>query len=183
MGKRRLSFLFLWHPLSIFVLIARIFFALYMFVSPVWGYIWTVAFDYVDAIVWLHTLHISKAQYQYVDKILDFVYFLVMLVIGSQYGVFFPLVVLFVYRLIGQVIFMKNQDVRTFVFFPNVFELLFVWTVLGTITEFTNGMTAGETRIWILVLFLIKEGHEIFLHYVLPKYLRANHLDERPSGT
>lgn len=122
MKKRRkansIDLSFVWNPLSLIVILARVASALYILVSPVWGYIWTVLFDYIDAIVFLHVQGISRRQYHYVDKNLDFVYFAVMLVVDSKYGLFIPLSLLLLYRLIGQYLYLQTHKITTFIFFP-----------------------------------------------------------------
>lgn len=154
---------FLTHPLTISIIIIRTLAALLMFVSPLWGYIWTVVWDYLDAPLLLYVVKVSRKQYHYLDKNLDFVYFTVMLIIGFSTYAASVLVLLFLFRLIGHYLFMRTHRLVFFVLFPNFFEVLFVWSVLGL-----EHMLYWQ---WLIVLFLLKEVHEIGLHYVWANYL------------
>lgn len=169
--SRAIDTRFLKHPLTIAIIVIRVSFALYMFISPIWGYLLTVIWDYLDAVVLLHIEHVSRKQYHYVDKNLDFVYFTVMLIIGFTTSARVPLLVLFLYRLIGHVLFMRTGADVYFVLFPNFFEIVFVWVVLGQVIGFSSNLDSSFYWSWLIVLFLAKEIHEFSLHYLWANYL------------
>lgn len=155
------------HPLTLLVIFLRVGAALSLFLVPVEGYIATVVFDWVDAMILLHIVHITRKQYQYFDKMLDLVSFVAMLLVGIRYGMFWPLLFFFVYRLIGYWLYMRTHDQRYFVYFPNFFEVVFLWTVVGKAMGITDHLVPSAYWTWLVVLFLLKELHEAYIHLYL----------------
>ena len=157
------------HPLFWLVLFARFAAAGYILIDPLWGFVATIAFDYVDALTWMHMLGMRRKLYYQIDKPMDWVSYIAMYAVAIQQGFSLVLTPFLVYRLVGQVIFMTTGKQKYFVLFPNFFEVVFFWYILGNRlgadlwSQQFLGLLAG-----LLVLKLIQE---FLLYYVWPWYL------------
>ena len=160
------------HPLFWLVLFARIAAAAYILVDPLWGFIATLVFDYVDALTWMHTLGMSRKLYYEIDKPMDWVSYIVMYAVAIQQGFSLLLTPFLIYRLIGQVIFMTSGRQKHFVFFPNFFEVVFFWHILGD----RLGADVGSQPFLMLLagLLVLKIIQEIGVYYVWPAHLRRH---------
>jgi hypothetical protein len=74
----------------------------------------------------LMPLGVAEDVYQRIDKAADWVTYIFMLIAGWRWPVRRWLIVLFVYRSIGQAAFFLTEDERVFFLFPNFLEGLFL---------------------------------------------------------
>lgn len=157
----RISLEFLKHPVVWGVTVARLLIALYIFVNPLWGVIISMIADWVDSQVLLHGVGITRPQYQLWDKNADWFAYVVELSVAASYGVYLPFFLLLFWRFTGQFMFLRTHKRWMFVFFPNYFEVAFLWLVL-----FFPARPIG----WLIVMLILKEAHKIGLHISLPKH-------------
>lgn len=172
MTARKNASLRLTHPLVLTVIVVRTLAALYILVDPFWGLIATLAFDYFDSYILLHKMNYTRVMYHMVDKPLDMVTYMVELFVAWQYGLFFPMALLFAYRSIGQIIFSYRHDTRIFIPFPNFFEVAFFWFI--AMKPFQPMLHLSVRQYWEIFFLLcgVKIIHEIALHFVGPIVMR-----------
>lgn len=119
---------------------------------------WAIIF-LVDTIDYFFAIHagLTFKRYQYIDKSLDLLNDLYLVigafVIGLPY--FFIYIVLFIIRIIGEVLYLKTRSDKFLVMFPNVIEFFFPLQIL----------LSTWNPIFVLASALgIKMAHEYLLH-------------------
>ena len=148
-----------WHPLTIATLLIRVSLALYILVHPLWGFLWSMVFDYLDSQILIHVVRMNRMTYQRWDKCVDWCAYATQLVVAARYGFFVPFLFLFLYRFVGFVGFMRTNKRVYFIFFPNLFDMAFLWMLL---------FSPATPWVWLALLFFAKEVHEFILHYWWP---------------
>jgi hypothetical protein len=132
----------------------------------VWG---TYVLDIVDGDVLLQ-LGVSDATYQTIDKAADYFSYVIMLIIGLRWRIKSLIVLLFVYRTIGQVLFFVTRQEIVFFYFQNFLEpLVLVYTFLLFRHHESEERAYASYRkhlglIWILIV-AYKVWNEWYLHY------------------
>lgn len=92
-----------------------------------WG---NYVLDVIDGDVLLE-LGVPEETYQTIDKAADFYSYVVMLIVGLRWRIKHLIVLLFVYRTVGQALFFRTRNERAFVAFPNFLEpLVMIYTFL-----------------------------------------------------
>ena len=160
------------HPLFWLVLFARFAAAAYILIDPLWGFVVTLAFDFGDAFVWMHTLGMSRKLYYEIDKPVDWISYVVMYTVGIRYGFFFILTPFLLYRMIGQIIFMAGGKQKHFILFPNFFEVVFFWVILGR--QLGADMWSRQYLLLLGCLFMFKILQEIWIYHIWPARLRRH---------
>lgn len=137
------------------------------FVNPLVGILINLIIDSLDGPIYKHILKIDPLRAQYYDKVWDFIYYIFLFArIYDMNLVVFPiLLVTFVYRMVGQIIFYVTANKRVLSLFLNFFEYFAIGFLL--IHEINPDYLIPQLN-WIipmfLVLFLFKSWHEFFLH-------------------
>ncbi len=155
-----ISLTFLKHPVVWAVTIARLLIALYIFINPLWGVIWSMVADWVDSQVLIHGISITRPQYHLWDKNVDWFVYVVELSVAASYGLYLPFFLLLFWRFIGQFMFLKTHKRFLFVFFPNFFEVTFLWLVL---------FYPARPYVWLIAFLVAKQLHEIALHLLFAR--------------
>lgn len=148
------------------IFLLRIVFALSILHWPVFGWIMSAVFDVVDGHIFIYKCKLSPVEYHVWDKLLDITSFFSMLIVAWQLNLF-PvfLTILLGYRLIGQIIFWKTLDDKILLFFPNIFETLWLYA-LGRLLWFSQASYLSLVSIvWFIFLMLVKLCQEWGLHY------------------
>ena len=161
------------YPLVWLVTIARILAALYIFIDPLWGLIASLVFDILDGQILLYRVHISMEEYEAFDKPLDWVTYICELWVGARYGLFLPLFLLLFYRFMGQFMYMKTGKRFFFALFPNFFEFAFLWLIIVIPSGTTFDWHAPHPWEYLIILLLVKQGQDFFMHYWWDKSLKA----------
>ena len=169
MAYRKFTF---YHPLFWVVALVRIISALYILVNPLWGFFWSLFFDYFDAFVWMHMLGMTRKIYYRIDKIFDWIAYITMFIVGIQYGYEWILLPFLVYRFIGQFLNYLLGDGKLFVFFPNLFEAVFLWLIVGR--RFGFNLFSPDYLKWLFILFIIKEIQEFWIYHIWPAHLHRH---------
>ena len=113
------------------ILVTRIASAIYIFFNPILGFILSSFFDWFDwYILENRTRVFTTSEYQHWDKNVDWYMYTFMLLAGVKYGHFNILLVLFLFKLIGHLIYLKTRNRRIFILFPNLLEGAFVWYIV-----------------------------------------------------
>lgn len=153
------------HPLFWLVLFVRVAAAVYIFINPLWGTIWTLVLDYFDSWIWVQYLKMSLHAYHVFDKKIDMLGYICMTIVSIPVGweVFLLLVGLLLYRFVGFLIYLKVKNPLLFLLFPNMFEVAFFWFVLSGYVNVS--ISAPGMWKWLLVLIIGKELQELWIHY------------------
>jgi hypothetical protein len=92
-----------------------------------WG---NYVLDSIDGDVLLE-LGVTEETYQTIDKTADFYSYVIMLIVGHRWRIKRLIVLLFVYRAIGQGLFFMTRNEIVFLVFPNFLEpLVMIYTLL-----------------------------------------------------
>lgn len=155
------------------VIFVRFLTGVYILINPLAGLVSMFIADYFDAYFLKHLAKMSWVEYHRLDKYLDWTNYIFMIIVAFQYGYGSTLIGWLLFRLIGQLIFLKTRKAYIFLVFPNFFEFAFLWYVVVVgILKFDG---AGiPTWIWLTSLFILKELQEIWLHFIWPRYLKKN---------
>ena len=165
---RHKRFLYPWYlsPWIIFFSIARTVAALWILVSPVWGLVWSVAFDILDGQVLLRYVHLDKLRYDLWDKVFDSITLFAELAVVLSTPWAPVMFGLFVYRMVGHVVFWMSQNVRLLIVFPNFFEATFLWLLIPSPWYAPIGPFA-----MLYTLYGAKMVQEAMLHWLWFVYL------------
>lgn len=141
--------------------------ALGIFIHPLAGMLASFFMDWFDSYLLIQWAGFSREEYHALDKNLDQVWSIVMLVAGFATPYWLLLSILYLYRLLGHVVYLKTCDTRIFLLFPNVFEFAFLWFV-----AFAPWSTA-HFDMWhsLIVLTALKLIQEVILHWIWPARL------------
>lgn len=145
--------------------IFRLVIPFFIFIYPLWTIFTALFLDLLDGEVASRKL-LTHWQYQIYDKLLDlwwytFIFFYI-LIIYPQHSLFF--VILYTYRLIGEVFFFISRKREILFLFPNLFEsaflLLYFYNLLVGTSLFDNNLL----YIYLSIAFFIKLFQEYLIH-------------------
>ncbi len=151
----------------IFVLILRFIFAPLIFIWPLTSIIVSFLLDVIDiefASRGVTTLH----EYENIDKIFDLWWYVLSLLYSyfklNQWFGF--LLILFLFRLVGDIIFFLKGDRKILMFFPNFFENSFFLFFFSNYFYGINFLIKPENLYFSLILiFMIKIVQEWWVHW------------------
>ena len=149
--------------LYILIIILRIFFSPLIFIWPLLSIIVSFFLDLIDA-DFAHKV-VSKRLYQIIDKNLDLWWFINIMIYSYAYYPDYKiyLLILFIYRVLGQLFYYISGNRGVLLFFPNFFEYVFLLIFLGE--NYYPSIIIGQTfNFMLLLIFFIKIFQEWFLH-------------------
>lgn len=112
------------------VIAFKFFIPVLMLKFPFWGMWGNYFLDVVDGDI-LHFLGMGEFAYQAVDKVADLWSYFFMLLLGLRFRIKKLIVILFVYRFVGQIVFFATRDEKVFFVFQNLLEpLLMAYTLI-----------------------------------------------------
>ena len=111
-------------------IILRTLSAIFIYFSHLWGFVAFVFVDWIDSQTLIYLVGLRRNEYELLDKYIDWMGYLVMLTVSFNSHFFYLLLLLSIYRLIGQVIFVFIQNEKIFLYFPNFFETMFFGSYL-----------------------------------------------------
>lgn len=154
---------------QIFVIALRLVVPLMILWRPLAGGIIAMLLDAVDVmIVELFGPGGMGPHYHSIDKLLDTYYLSLEMWVALQWTERLPrltAIVLFVYRLVGVVVFEITGWRPTMFIFPNLFENWFLFVLVRN--RFFPGLLLDTWRhiaMWLVVLYIPKAGQEYLLH-------------------
>ena len=153
----------------IFVILLRLIIPLLIFRRPLLGGVASVLLDAVDANI-VRIMGGTFPNYQPLDKYLDTYYLFFELVVSLGWDHKFAKqtsVILFLYRVVGVVLF-EITDSRGFLFFfPNLFEYFFLFFLIFKRRYFDSDKVNSWSRIVLILVLLciLKFPQEYLLHY------------------
>jgi hypothetical protein len=151
-----------------YVIVVRLFAALIIFRLPLLGGILSVILDFGDLNFLEKYDPSSLVNYQLYDKMLDFFYLSLEMYVAFRWKNLLlkrALIALYIYRLIGTVLFEMTNDPFILVIFPNVFEWFFLVVLcLGKLRVKDSLYSKKVVLTLVIVLFIPKVFHEYLLH-------------------
>lgn len=139
----------------------------FMLKFPFWGVWGNYFLDVLDGDV-LHFLGMGEFTYQTMDKAADLWSYVFMLFLGLRFRIKRLVIILFAYRLVGQILFFMTRDEKIFFYFQNFLEpLMMAYTLLLLV----RGSEAGAYKtykehivlIWVIII-AYKVWNEWYLH-------------------
>jgi hypothetical protein len=131
-----------------------------------WG---NYVLDVIDGDI-LQGLGLSEHTYQLVDKGADLFSYVFMLLVGLRWRIKNVIIVLFVYRLVGQILFFATGNEMYFVYFQNFLEpLIMAYTLLlfknrGDEAKAYTSYKKHLFLIWTIII-VYKVWNEWYLHF------------------
>ena len=153
----------------IFVILLRLTIPLLIFRRPLLGGVASLLLDAVDANI-VHIMGGAFPNYQQLDKFLDLYYLFFEFVVSLGWNHRFAKqtsVILFLYRVVGVVLF-EITDTRVFLlFFPNLFEYFFLSFLIFKRRYFDSDKVNSWSKIVLILvlLYVLKFPQEYLLHY------------------
>ncbi|HSX49098.1 MAG TPA: hypothetical protein VLE44_02470 [Candidatus Saccharimonadales bacterium] len=149
----------LWgHPFIKYLLVAiyilRFFIPFLIFSNPVVCIISEYILDYGDSVFGFYSKSFTWKFCYRMDKILDYWFYIFVLLFSLNYSIFPLLLILFMYRSIGQFLTMKRYEEKDLVWFPNLFELYFISFVISWYLIPLRILFIGSNNILLLILLL-----------------------------
>ena len=156
------------HP-AIIIIVALKFFVpallLYFPFAAAWG---NYFLDIVDGDI-LQALGMSDPTYQNIDKAADWISYVFMLIVGCRWRIKKTIVVLFIYRTVGQALFFLTHNELMFFYFQNFLEpLVLIYTLFLFKTKSEAKSYALYKKHFKLVWGIIlayKMWNEWYLHF------------------
>ncbi|MBI2334481.1 hypothetical protein HYU96_01640 [Candidatus Daviesbacteria bacterium] len=136
--------------LQVLIIFLKILIPASMLKFPLLGLWGNYFLDVVDGDILL-SLGMSDARYQLIDKSTDFISYIFMLILGLRWSIKKIVIILFAYRVAGQILFFTTGNELVFLYFQNFLEPLMM--------------------IYALILFKQKDEKKAYLTYKKHLYL------------
>jgi len=151
----------------LFIVILKVFVPASMLIFPLFGLWGNYFLDIIDGDI-LQALGVSDNLYQTIDKSADLVSYFFMLILGLRWHIRKTIIILFAYRLIGQILFFITSNEMVFFYFQNFLEplmLIYVLLIFKQKSEAKAYLTYRKhmVLIWIIVI-AYKLWNEWYLH-------------------
>jgi hypothetical protein len=137
---------------------------LYIFINPLVGIFIAIITDLIDHEILVRWQKMSRHLYQLQDKYLDqFWYFLIIIFLFiNQAPPIVNIIVIstFLYRIVGQILFVKSKNELYFLIFPNLMEPYF-WLYILYPNSYQNPKSLLN---WTIIILTLKLYQEYFIH-------------------
>ena len=151
---------------EIVIAIVRILGSLPVLLSPFFGGLAVIAIDLSDLFL-MQSLQLGGvSNYQQFDKILDCFYLVTFFIVSRRWDTTTKniLTALFIYRLIGMVIFEIFSERMVLFIFPNFFEFAFIFFAYKFQFNRFNNISRNSKLAIIVIIGSAKIMHEYVLH-------------------
>ncbi|HEC64504.1 MAG TPA: hypothetical protein ENI23_04350 [bacterium] len=147
-------------PLIFATVIVRVLISISILFYPLEAVFLSIVFDLLTT--WpLAWTGLDKKQYHQIDKSLDLIDYLFLIIVTVNTPIAIPASILLGIRLVGHIAFYIKEDSRVFIFFPNVFYFYVLLYLL--IERFAWDIDINAWYVWI-GLILFKLVHEAYIH-------------------
>ena len=124
--------------------------------------------DVIDGDILL-SLGMQDSLYQTIDKIADYFSYIIMLVVGLRWRIKKLILIFFIYRTIGQILFFITRNELVFFYFQNFLEPLFMAYSLILFRQKSEEKTYVTYKkhfflIWAIII-IYKIWNEWYLHF------------------
>ena len=144
----------------------RLIFGPLIFISPVIVTIVNLLLDGFDGELYKRSGY-ARPQYSMYDKILDYWWYIwvMIYVLATNVPAKDVFIVLFIYRTLGQILFLLFHNGIILFLFPNIFELVFFYYLLAHAFHAESTFMSGQTFMFAMgILSLIGFSREIIIH-------------------
>lgn len=132
-----------------------------LFIDPFYGILISFVADFFDSYI-LYFFKVDEKKYHYIDKKMDYILYIALLVISFFTPIFLLILFLFLFRSFGIYLFNKTGKRIFFVLTPNLIE--FVYLIYLYDIKFGYSYLSDYRTWFILVVFKLIQ--EILLHGV-----------------
>lgn len=140
---------------------------LWILYQPLAGFIAFTFFDFADGYLFVNP-GLSRNEYYRWDRFFDFLGYLPMLYVSSQFGFFIPMFLLIIFRSIGHLLYLRTKKLYFYILFPDFFVFVFLWIVINNIYKLSQDLS-----LYLLVfLIILKLVQELLVHYFRPMYVK-----------
>ena len=156
-----------WKKLGIPVIVAlRLILPLFLWSNALVTLVLVTLADALDGEVFRRAFSFKKNDtYQLIDKALDFYWYCFALFYSVRFPAFKLILFFFIFRTIGTLLLFVKKDRRVLVFFPNVFENLFIfYVVTGAFPSLERILGTGSANADLLISTVSKLIQEYILH-------------------
>ena len=165
---------------EIIIIIVRILGSVPVIFFPFFGSILAIMTDLSDLFL-MNFLNLGGvSNYQQLDKTLDLFYMLSFLIVALRWHGYFKIIAicLFVFRIVGVILFFTFDNRIYLLYFPNFFEFWILFIVIYK--KIISSKISNSALIFILTVSIFtKIAHEIFIHgirtldnYTLPEFIK-----------
>lgn len=151
------------------VILLKFLIPLIMLKNPFLGAWGNYFLDVIDGDILLE-LGLSDSLYQTIDKVADYFSYIIMLLVGIRWRIRKIIIILFIYRTIGQVLFFLTRNELMFFIFQNFLEpLVMVYSLLLLLKKGNEEKAHATYKKYLLliwgIIILYKVWNEWYLHY------------------
>ncbi|MFZ2024886.1 MAG: hypothetical protein WAV51_01205 [Microgenomates group bacterium] len=161
--KKSMSF---FTQLTKFDVILRLFFGPFIFISPIFSTLVIFILDGFDGEI-IKRSGYARHQYSTYDKIMDYWWYIwiFIFVLYTNVPVKNLFIFLFLYRTVGQLLYLLYQKGIIFFLFPNVFESLFYYYLVAHIVHQEQFFFAQPLLTYVIIaLTILKLAQEYIIH-------------------
>ncbi|MBM04653.1 MAG: hypothetical protein CL766_07735 [Chloroflexi bacterium] len=151
---------------EIIIIIFRLIGSFAVFIHPFYGAISVILIDFSDLILMNFLKLGGVSNYQTLDKILDISYMITFLIIMLRFNKRERYIgySLFIYRIIGVIIYEISKSRIILFIFPNFFEVWIIGISALNLSKNHSRLTKKNIYLLIIPLFAIKIFQEYILH-------------------
>lgn len=150
------------------VIILKIVVPASMLIFPLFGLWGNYFLDVIDGDILL-SLGMSDSTYQLIDKSTDLISYIFMLILGLRWSIRKTIIILFAYRIIGQIFYFITGKEVIFLYFQNFLEplmMIYALILFKQVSEKKAYLTYKKHLIVIWAIVLIyKIWNEWYLHF------------------
>lgn len=138
-----------------------------MFLNPLIGSWGNYFLDVVDGDILLE-LGLSDFNYQTIDKFADLFSYAVMLIVGFRWSIKRTIIYLFIYRMIGQILFFFTRNEMMFFYFQNLLEpLVMAYSILLFRNKWDDKKAYLSYKKHIILIWIIIVGYKLWNEWYL----------------
>lgn len=152
--------------LIVFVILLKVLVPFSMLKFPVFGLWGNYFLDVADGDILL-SLRLTDQTYQTIDKVADLVSYIFMLILGLRWSIRKTIIILFVYRLIGQILFFITRNELVFFYFQNFMEPLMMIYVLILLKQKSDQKAYATYKKYFFLIWAIILGYKIWNEWYL----------------
>lgn len=138
-----------------------------MFLNPFVGSWGNYFLDVIDGDILLE-LGLSDYNYQTIDKIADFFSYGIMLLVGFRWSIKRTIIILFLYRMVGQILFFITRNEMMFFYFQNLLEpLVMAYSILLFKNKWDDEKAFKSYKKHFILIWIIILGYKIWNEWYL----------------
>ena len=150
-----------------------------VYVNPFLGLALYMVFDGCDTFILEDFGGLNYFEYENLDKVIDSVTFLILLPIGFKYGVFYALLALLIFRLLGTFIYLLRRNEKYLILFPDFYISFLFFTIILKETGLYPKNNLSEYIFLLAGLIIFQLSMEIVYHYVYPKLWKGEGMSRK----